>query len=74
MRQDPRPPAKGATPAQQSKLPLRMLVIEDSEEDLELLLAELRDGGYEPSFVRVEDENGLREALRRGWCPSWTAA
>jgi PAS domain S-box-containing protein len=46
---------------------LRLLIVEDAEEDAELLIAELRDGGYEPSSLRVEDAAGLREALRREW-------
>ena len=35
-------------------IPLRALIIEDSEDDTDLLLRELRHGGYDPSHVRVE--------------------
>ena len=49
---------------------LRVLLIEDSENDALLLLRELRRGGYEPLFERVytpEDmERVLREAEARG--------
>jgi diguanylate cyclase (GGDEF)-like protein len=34
--------------------PLRALIVEDSENDTELLLRELRRGGYEPVHARVE--------------------
>jgi len=34
--------------------PLRLLIIEDSEDDAQLLLHELRRGGYEIEFERVE--------------------
>lgn len=44
--------------------PLRVLLVEDSEDDAELLLRELRRGGYEPAAQRVETEAGLRAALR----------
>ena len=49
---------------------LRVLLIEDSENDAALLLRELRRGGYQPLFERVytpEDmERVLREAEARG--------
>ena len=44
--------------------PLRVLMVEDSEDDAELTLGELRRGGFEPSWVRVEAADALREALR----------
>ena len=43
--------------------PLRVLVIEDSEDDAELLLAELRLGGYEPVCQRVETAASMKAAL-----------
>ena len=43
--------------------PLRVLIIEDSENDTELLLRELRRGGYVPEFKRVETPDGMNEAL-----------
>jgi sigma-B regulation protein RsbU (phosphoserine phosphatase) len=45
------------------KKTLRVLVIEDSEFDAELLLSTLRRGGYEPAFERVENAEGLKAAL-----------
>lgn len=48
--------------------PLRVLIVEDSETDALLLVRELRRGGYEPSFHRVDSADGLREALENhGW-------
>lgn len=43
--------------------PLRVLIVEDSEDDAELLLNQLRRGGYSPSFERVETAAGMRAAL-----------
>jgi response regulator RpfG family c-di-GMP phosphodiesterase len=43
--------------------PLRVLIIEDSADDAELLVRELRRGGYEPSFERVETPDAMRAAL-----------
>jgi two-component system, cell cycle sensor histidine kinase and response regulator CckA len=47
--------------------PLRVLVIEDSEDDTLLLLRELRRGGYEPTAQRVENAAEMEEALRQKW-------
>jgi diguanylate cyclase (GGDEF)-like protein len=48
--------------------PLRILIVEDSEADTELLLRELRRGGYAPEFERVETPAGLNSALaRQSW-------
>jgi diguanylate cyclase (GGDEF)-like protein len=48
--------------------PLRVLIVEDSENDAELLLRELRRGGYAPEFERVETPEGLDDALsRQSW-------
>ena len=44
--------------------PLRILLVEDSEDDVRLLLYELRRGGYDPVHRRVETADGMREALR----------
>jgi two-component system sensor histidine kinase UhpB len=45
------------------KRPLRLLLVEDSEEDAELLLFEIRNGGYDPVYVRVFTAEALRTAL-----------
>ena len=48
--------------------PLKILIVEDSEEDTLLLLMELRKSGYEPDFARVETRESMKEALeRREW-------
>lgn len=45
------------------KRPLRVLLIEDSAEDTELLLAELENDGFDVTHKRVESAIGVREAL-----------
>ena len=44
-------------------LPLRVLIVEDSEDDALLLLRELRRGGYEPIHERVDTPEEMRRAL-----------
>jgi signal transduction histidine kinase/FixJ family two-component response regulator len=44
-------------------IPLRVLVVEDSEDDALLLLGELEAGGYEVTHRRVENETEMRAAL-----------
>jgi PAS domain S-box-containing protein len=44
--------------------PLRVLLVEDTQDDADLLLRELRVQGYDASSLRVETEVELREALR----------
>ena len=48
---------------------LRVLIVEDSEDDLELLLVELRRGGYYPAYhcvaTRAEMEQRLMAELKR---------
>ena len=47
---------------------MRVLIVEDSEADTELLLRELRRAGYDPVCERVETADAMRAALdRRGW-------
>jgi signal transduction histidine kinase len=45
---------------------LRVLLVEDSEDDADLILVELKRGGYEPSYERVFTANALRSALDHG--------
>lgn len=48
--------------------PLNALIIEDSEDDTELLLRELRQGGYEPIHAQVETPEAMQAALTaRKW-------
>ncbi len=44
-------------------VPLRVLLVEDSENDALLLLRELRRGGYDPVSRRVETAAGMEAAL-----------
>jgi len=44
---------------------LRVLIVEDSEDDAELLLRELKSGGYEPLSERVDMPEALSDALKR---------
>jgi two-component system, cell cycle sensor histidine kinase and response regulator CckA len=44
---------------------LHILIVEDSEDDLLLLLRELRHGGYTPDYVRVETAAAMQAALDR---------
>jgi len=46
--------------------PLKVLMAEDSEDDSELLVHELRRGGFDPAWTRVETEKALRKALEDG--------
>lgn len=45
--------------------PLRVLVVEDVEDDALLLAREIRRAGFEPAIERVETAEGLAEALDR---------
>jgi PAS domain S-box-containing protein len=44
-------------------VPLRVLIVEDSEDDALLLLRELARGGYEPEHERVDTPEAMRRAL-----------
>jgi signal transduction histidine kinase/ActR/RegA family two-component response regulator len=46
--------------------PLSVLIIEDSEEDADLVLLELRRGGFVPKFTRVDTPHALKQALDEG--------
>jgi len=43
--------------------PLRVLIIEDSADDTQLLVRELKRGGYEVEFERVETAEAMQSAL-----------
>ena len=48
--------------------PLHLLLVEDNDDDAQLLLVKLRRAGYEPVYVRVDSEAGMRAALEeRDW-------
>jgi len=49
-------------------IPLKVIVVEDSMDDHELLVRELERGGYAPQTVRVDTPEALREVLAEpGW-------
>jgi CheY-like chemotaxis protein len=50
----------GLTP---QSVQLRVLLVEDSEDDAALLVRELRRGGYDPLFERVDTPEGMKRAL-----------
>jgi PAS domain S-box-containing protein len=47
--------------------PLRVLIVEDSADDAELVLHALRRGGYAPTCERVATAADLRAALQQPW-------
>jgi len=48
--------------------PLRAMIVEDSDDDCELLVHELRRGGYEPVHARVETPEAMAgELSARNW-------
>jgi PAS domain S-box-containing protein len=47
---------------------LRLLIVEDSDDDAQLMLINLRRAGYEPDYIRVDNEPDLQAALQQsGW-------
>jgi PAS domain S-box-containing protein len=59
---------KAAPLASAIKVPLRVLIVEDSEFDAQMIVSVLRKGGYDVSFERVETGGALRQALHeRAW-------
>ena len=49
-----------------SREPLRLLLVEDAQDDAELLSIQLRRVGFEPAVERVDTPEALRSALSRG--------
>ena len=58
--------AEPAGRADVSRQPLRVLLVEDNPDDVQLILRLLRRGGYEPSWVQVQTAETLEEALAHG--------
>ncbi len=57
---------ESARPLTATGRPLHLLIVEDSSSDAELILLALQQGGYNPTWERVETEEGLRGALTVG--------
>jgi len=45
--------------------PLKVLIVEDSNDDAVLLVRELRRAGYDPTFEQVDDAEGMKAALAK---------
>ncbi len=43
--------------------PLRVLIVDESEEDAGLAIRELRRGGYDPSYERCDTQGAFKAAL-----------
>ncbi len=50
----------------ETKEPLRVIIVEDSEDDVALILRQLRRGGYDLTHLRVETASALTAALDEG--------
>ena len=51
----------------QMSVPLRLLIVEDSEDDALLIIEELRDGGFNPDYLRVDTMASIAAALDQTW-------
>ena len=48
--------------------PLRVLIVDDSEKDALLLMRELKQGGYEPTYEQVKTLKAMKAALeKKAW-------
>lgn len=47
--------------------PIKALIVEDSEDDMLLLLRELKKGGFKPTHKRVETAAAMKKALKENW-------
>ncbi|MEZ4272725.1 MAG: response regulator [Myxococcota bacterium] len=46
---------------------LKLLMVEDSEDDAEIIRMELERGGYVLDWTRVETEESFAQALEKSW-------
>src|ERR1041385_9240012 len=44
-------------------VPLKVLIVEDSEEDADLCILELKRGGFDPVYRRVDNAEAMSKAL-----------
>jgi anti-anti-sigma factor len=56
-------PARSALPA---GTPLRVLIVDDSEDDARFIVRALKRGGYAPEYERVDTAEAMKSALDRG--------
>lgn len=47
--------------------PLRVLIVEDSEDDVDLVVYQLKRGGYAPTYQRVDNPAAMSIALQQQW-------
>src|SRR4029079_4971770 len=45
---------------------IKVLVVEDSDDDAKLAMRMLRQGGFEPTWRRVQEAEALKAAMREG--------
>ncbi len=57
-------PVEGSVALLAPGRPLQVLIVEDSELDARVLVGHLRQGGYQPQWLRVASAVGMQEALR----------
>ena len=56
------------TAVKMETVPLKVLIVEDSEEDADLIVLELKRGGFEPIYRRVDNAEAMAKALaEREW-------
>ena len=49
-------------------IPIKILIVEDSADDAELIIREMKKGGYKPQWHRVDNSEDLESALmRQSW-------
>ena len=61
-------PGRGSPEGNKMGVQLHTLIVEDSEDDTLLIVCELKHGGYEPAYERVETAGAMRSALgRQAW-------
>ena len=44
---------------------LRVLIVDDSDDDTNLVLRKLRSGGYQPEWERVDTHDAMKNALEK---------
>src|SRR5258708_31508814 len=46
---------------------LKLLMVEDSEDDARMILRELKRGGYDVDYHRVDNGPAMKAALKQSW-------